>query len=67
MSYEERKAILGRDEIPNFQGFEYYVGGVFEVRAGGEATASQEGSAFEYFRLADEARCQRSRFTLFRW
>ena len=37
MSYADRKAFLasGRDEIPNFQGFEYYVGGVFELRASG--------------------------------
>ncbi len=48
MSYEERKAILARDgEIPNFQGFEYYVGGIFEIRGGADdAVSPQEGSAF---------------------
>ena len=43
MSFEERKTLLARDgEMPNLQGFEYYVGGVFEVRTGAPITSQAQ-------------------------
>jgi C1A family cysteine protease len=31
--YEEKKKLFGRDKVPNLQGFEFYKGGVFEIKS----------------------------------
>ena len=36
LSYSEKKALFGRDTLPNLQGFDYYIRGIFEVRNGGD-------------------------------
>lgn len=36
LSYSEKKALFGRDTVPNLQGFDYYIGGIFEIINGGD-------------------------------
>ena len=47
LSYAEKKAMFGQDTLPNLQGFDYYIGGIFEVGNSGDLVSLPSGqSAF---------------------
>jgi len=46
LSFEEKKLIFGGSGVPNLQGFEYYVGGIFDFAPGSESTQSPTESIY---------------------
>jgi len=43
LSYQEKKKMIGNGEyLPNLNGFEFYKGGIFEIKAKDQAASSQE-------------------------
>lgn len=50
--YEEKKKLFGRDKVPNLQGFEYYKGGVFDLKeqdSFDNSPYSDDSSLIEHF------------------